>query len=131
MVNVCLCLNRKRLGLPIDAIVHVEHDPVAVHVIKWNHKNDGIKHSYVEKFEDLYGDDSEPHDNKLGKLLSKHSSFDLITSGVPCKNLSGQNARRNIDASNTQYLMKVGKLIKRLELLVWCFVLIYVVVPTR
>jgi site-specific DNA-cytosine methylase len=90
---------------------------VAVQVIKWNRKNDGIKHSYIEKFEDLYGDDSEPNDDKLGELLSKYGSFDLITSGAPCQNLSGQNARRNIDAFNAQYLMKVGKLIKRLNLL--------------
>jgi site-specific DNA-cytosine methylase len=103
--------------LPIEAIVHIEHDPVAVHVIKWNHKHDGIKHTYIEKFEDIYGNDSDPNVNKLDELVSQHGVFDLVTSGAPCQNLSGLNACRDVDALNAQYLMKVGKLIKRLDLL--------------
>jgi site-specific DNA-cytosine methylase len=111
------CTDRKRLGLPIEAIVHIEHDPVAVHVIKWNHKHDGIKHTYIEKFEDIYGNDSDPNVNKLDELVSQHGVFVLVTSGAPCQNLSGLNACRDVDALNAQYLMKVGKLIKRLDLL--------------
>lgn len=114
-MNICLCLNRKRLGLPIECIVHVEHDPVAVAVIKWNHVNDGIEHIFIEKFEDIYGHESEPDLQCLPNFLAQHGPFDLVTSGAPCQNLSGINAYRDISADNAQYLMKAGKLITRVD----------------
>lgn len=108
-------MNRKRLGLPIESIVHVEHDPVAIEVIKWNHHNDGINHIFIHKFEDIYGDEDEPVLDKVSDFFGKFGPFDLVGSGAPCQNLSGINAYRDIDADNAQYLMKAGKLIKRLD----------------
>ena len=108
-------LNRKKLRLPIHSIVHIEHDPIAVEVVKWNHQDDGILHHYIEHFEEIYGTDSEPNDKKISALIGEYGPFDLVTSGAPCQNLSGINAYRNIDAENAQYLMKAGKLIKKLD----------------
>lgn len=109
------CLYRKRLGLPIDVIIHVEHDPVAVEVIKWNHHNDGITHIFVEKFEHIYGEDVNPNDGLVEEFISKHGPFDFVTSGAPCQNLSGINAYRDITSESAVYLKKAGKLIIRLN----------------
>ena len=82
-------------NLPIKSIVHVEHDPVAVEVIKWNHRKDGIIHHFMEElWADLWYNDSETYDEKLADLISEHGPFDVVTSGAPCQNLSGMNAHR-------------------------------------
>lgn len=88
---------------------------MAVQIIMCNHNEDGIKHVYVEKFEEIFGTDTEPDPHKLEDFFSQHGPFDLVTSGAPCQNLSGINAYRNIDAESAQYLMKAGKLIKKLD----------------
>jgi site-specific DNA-cytosine methylase len=51
----------KRLDIDIKRHVHVEHNSVATHVVRNNHDslynpqlpNDGIVHTYVNKFEDF------------------------------------------------------------------------------
>ena len=99
----------------MESIIHVEHDPVAVEVIKWNHENDGISHHYITKFEEIYGENREVNDELLHGFISEYGPFSIVTSGAPCQNLSGINAHRSMEAENAQYLMKVGKLIMRLN----------------
>ena len=65
----------KRLNIKIKTVIHVEKDKVATHVYRWNHDssynpkcaggNDGIKHVFVETFEDLYNDEGQPHFDRL------------------------------------------------------------------
>ena len=106
---------RKRLKLPIDTIVHVEHDPVAVEVCKANHKKDGIKHVYVETFEEIYGEDDEPDEEKLKSIVKEDGPFDLVLAGAPCQSYCGLNATRDTTSDNAQYLVKVGRLIHQLD----------------
>ena len=105
----------KRLGLPIHTIVHVEHDPVAVEVCKYNHKKDGINHVYIETFEDIYGTNDEPDDERVKAMADSYGSIDLVLSGAPCQNYSGLNASRDQTSANAQYLKKVGWLCKKLD----------------
>lgn len=106
---------RKRLRLPIHTIVHVEHDPVAVEVMKFNHRHDGINHQYIETFEEIYGTDDKTDNDLVKALVEKYGPFDLVLSGAPCQNYSGLNARRDRSSTNAQYLCKVGRLIKKLD----------------
>ena len=108
--------NRKKLGVPIEAMVHVEHDPIAVYVMQWNHRDDGITHHYIKKFEDIYGDGTEPNESMIVQLLRVYGPFDLVTGAAPCHSLTGINASRNIHCDQAQYLAKTGKLIKRLDI---------------
>ena len=74
----------KKLKLPIAKMVHVEHDPVAVYVSKFNHKDDGIEHIYLESFEEIYGGkkDTKTMCTKfLWKLIDEHGPFDLVVAG--------------------------------------------------
>jgi site-specific DNA-cytosine methylase len=104
----------KRLGLPIEIMVHVEHDPVAVEVCKHNHRDDGIIHHYVDKFESIFSVDDADH-NLVEALVDKHGPFDLVLSGAPCQSYSGLNSSRDQTSDNAQYLRKVGMLIKKLD----------------
>ena len=105
----------KRLGLPIHTIIHVEHDPVAVEVCKYNHNGDGINHVYIETFEDIYGTNDEPDDEQVKAMVDSYGSIDLVLSGAPCQNYSGLNASRDQASANAQYLKKVGWLCKKLD----------------
>jgi len=105
----------KKLRIPLEKVVHVEHDPVAVQVSKYNHQDDGIDHVYITTFEEIYGEDNEGDAVKIGKLIRDHGPFELILSAAPCKNYSQVNAYRNKDDYNAQYLLKAGKIIKKIN----------------
>lgn len=102
----------KRLGLPLNTIVHVEHDPVAQYVCKYNHKDDGIQHVYFDTFEEVFGENNEFDEQKVLDLILKYGPFDLVLAGAPCQNYSEVNAYRKSHQSNGQYLPRVGTLIK-------------------
>ena len=70
----------KRLKIPIETVVHVEHDPVANFVNWYNHENrqDGINHIYIEDYDDINGN------KEIRALIDKHGPFDIIFAGPPC-----------------------------------------------
>lgn len=96
-------------------MVHIEHDPVAVAVCKFNNQNDGINHIYIETFEEIYGTNDEADDELVAALVGEHGPFDLVLSGAPCQNYSGLNASRDSKSENAQYLKKVGRLIQKID----------------
>ena len=106
---------RKRLRLPISVVVHVEHDPVAVAVCKFNTDNDRIDHRYIENFEDIYGQGDEADDELVASFMQKHGPIDLVLGAAPCQNYSGLNARSNRSSENAQYLLKIGRLVHKLN----------------
>ena len=97
-----------------EIMVHVEHDPVAVKVYKYNHRDDGIIHHYVDKFEAIYGVDDADH-NLVEALVEKYGPIDLDLSGAPCQSYSGLDSSWDQTSDNAQYLQNVGKLIKKLD----------------
>lgn len=101
----------KKLKIPLGAVVHVEHDPVAVAVSKFHHGTDGIQHIYVETFEELYGDDEDPDKDCLERLILKYGPFDLVLAAAPCQNYSQVNAYRSKEKETAKYLLKVGRMI--------------------
>ena len=105
----------KKLGIPLEKVVHVEHDPVAVEVTKFNHQNDNIDHVYISTFEEIYGDDNEGDAVKIGKLIHDLGPFELVLSAAPCRNHSQVNAFRNKDDYSAQYLLKAGRIIKKIN----------------
>jgi hypothetical protein len=105
----------KRLRIPVHTIVHCDHDPVANEVCKFNHQRDGIKHVYIDTFEEIYGESSEPDEEKIVKLVSDCGPIDLVLAGAPCSQYSGLNARRDPSCANAQYLPNVGRLIAKLN----------------
>jgi site-specific DNA-cytosine methylase len=107
--------HRKRLKMPMALVVHVEHDPVAVSVCRFNHANDKINHHYIESFEEIYGTDAEVNDELFAAFVQRFGPFDLVLSAAPCQNYSGLNARRDQSSNNAQYLLKVGRLIHKLD----------------
>lgn len=82
----------KRLELPIEIMVHVEHDPVAVDVCEYNHWDDGIIHHYVDKFEAIYGV-NDADNNLVEALVEKYGPIDLVLSCTPCQSYSGLRVR--------------------------------------
>ena len=76
-------------------MVHVEHDPVAVEVCKNNHREDGIIHRYVDKFEEIYGEGDEADYNLVAALVEEYGPIDLVLSGAPCQSYSGLNSSRD------------------------------------
>jgi len=105
----------KKLRIPLRKVVHVEHDPVAVNVSKFNHQNDGIDHVYISTFEEIYGEDDEGDPDKIANFIIEHGPFELILSAAPCKHYSQVNAFRNKTAYTAQYLLKAGKMIKMIN----------------
>jgi hypothetical protein len=105
----------KRLRIPLRTIVHCEHDPLANEVCKFNHQRDGIRHVYIDTFEEIYGERNEANHDKVAKLVADHGPFDLVLAGAPCSSYSGLNANRNASCANAQYLPNVGKLITKLN----------------
>jgi site-specific DNA-cytosine methylase len=103
------------LELPIETMVHVEHDPVAVEVCKYNHQDDGIIHRYVHKFEEIYGKVDEADHSLVAALVEKYGPIDLVLSGAPCQSYSGLNSSRDQTSDDAKYLWKVGKLINKLD----------------
>jgi len=107
----------KKLKIPLEKVVHVEHDPVAVHVSQFNHpKTDetkyGLKHVHIKTFEEIYGDNDEGDREKISNLIDEHGPFDLVLSAAPCQNYSQVNAYADKEKDNAQYLLKAGRLIK-------------------
>jgi site-specific DNA-cytosine methylase len=105
----------KKLKLPISTVVHVEHDTVAVEISKFNHKNDGIQHVYVEKFEHIYGWDNHPDMDAVGKVIKENGPFDLVLGAAPCQNYSEVNAHRSKENESAKYLVKIGILIDKIN----------------
>mmetsp|Transcript_13810 Transcript_13810/g.23456 ORF Transcript_13810/g.23456 Transcript_13810/m.23456 type:complete len:952 (-) Transcript_13810:60-2915(-) len=105
----------KKLRIPLDTVVHCDHDPIANEVCRFNHQRDGIKHVYIDTFEEIYGEGSEPDEYKVAKLVDDHGPFDLVLAGAPCSNYSGLNATKDASCANAQYLPNVGKLIAKLN----------------
>lgn len=105
----------KKLRIPLRKVVHVEHDPVAVNVSKFNHQNDGIDHVYISTFEEIYGEDDEGDPDKIANFIIEHGPFELVLSAAPCKHYSQVNAFRNKTAYTAQYLLKAGKMIKMIN----------------
>ncbi len=105
----------KRLRIPVHTVVHCDHDPIANEVCKFNHQGDGIKHVYIDTFEEIYGESSEPDEEKIAKLVADCGPIDLVLAGAPCSQYSGLNARRDLSCANAQYLPNVGKLIAKLN----------------
>ncbi len=72
----------KKIGIPLHTVVHVEHDPVAMYVNRYHHEksNDGIKHVYRNKYEDICGD------RDIDNLIDKYGPFDLLLAAAPCQN---------------------------------------------
>lgn len=96
-------------------MVHVEHDPVAVAVCKFNNDNDHIDHRYIDNFEDIYGQDDEPDNKLVVSFMQKYGPIDLVLSAAPCQNYSGLNAWGDPSLENAQYLLKVGRLIHKIN----------------
>jgi len=71
----------KLLGIPMKTVVHVEHDLMANYVNKCNHelREDGIRHVYVDKFEDIFGD------AEIERLIEDHGPFDIVMAAAPCQ----------------------------------------------
>jgi len=86
----------KKLMIPMKKVVHVEYDPVAVQVSKFNHQNDGIEHVYIETFEEIYGENDEGDKEQIASLINDHGPFDLVLSASPSQH----------------FLRKAGKTIK-------------------
>jgi hypothetical protein len=77
----------KKMKIPLETIVHVEHDPVAVFVNKYNHMKyniggsndgDGIQHVYISRYEDFV--------IQLEDLINRYGPFDLLLAAAPCRN---------------------------------------------
>jgi len=107
----------KKLKIPLGKVVHVEHDPVAVHVSQYNHPetdetNYGLKHVHIETFEEIYGENDEGDRERISKLIDEHGPFHLVLSAAPCQNYSQVNAYKDKDKYTAQYLLKAGRLIK-------------------
>lgn len=109
----------KKLKIPLCTVVHVEHDPVAVEVCKFRHENDGIRHVYVEAFEDIYGDvdsDEDPDEELLGRYIDEYGPFDLVLAAAPCQYDShGHAPKSKKRIVNANYLWKVGVLIQKMN----------------
>ncbi len=94
----------------------MEHDPVAVAVCKSNHNdNDHIDHRYIDNFEDIYGKGDEADDELVASFIQKYGPIDLVLSAAPCQNYSGLNARSDRSSESAQYLLKVGRLIHKIN----------------
>lgn len=107
----------KKLRIPLHTVVHCDHDPIANEVCKFNHNHqrDGVEHVYIDTFEEIYGECTEPDEDKVTKLVADYGPFDLVMAGAPCSNYSGLNANRDASCANAQYLPNVGKLIAKLN----------------
>ncbi len=120
LLQIYYCLpspnsSSKRLELPVEIMVHVEHDAVAVEVCKHNHREDGIIHRYVDKFEEIYGEGDEADHNLVEAFVEKYGPIDLVLSGAPCQSYSGLNSSRDKKSDSAKYLWKVGLLIKKVD----------------
>jgi hypothetical protein len=75
------------MKIPLETIVHVEHDPVATFVNKYNHEkynagggrdSDDIQHVYISRYEDFV--------IQLDDLINRYGPFDLLLAAAPCRN---------------------------------------------
>lgn len=106
----------KNLKIDIGTIIHVEHDKVATHVYKSNHDccynqnlvKDGIRHVYIEKFEDL--------EATIAMRISELGRIDVITGGPPCVDYSGLNAfREGTKGEQGQLMVRFGELVSKIN----------------
>ena len=108
----------KKLKISMSKAIHVDIDPVARHVSKFNHcteynndlYDDGIEHVYdYKKFEDLTGDNFEA-------FMKKHAPIDIVLGGPPCSDYSAVNAYRKGSAGTSGwYLVEFGKFIQQIQ----------------
>jgi hypothetical protein len=97
-------------------VIHVEHDPVAVAVSKFNHNDDeNIDHQYINEFEQIYGKGDEVDDELFTSFVNKYGPIDLVLGAAPCQSYSGLNLRDDCSSDNAQYILKVGHLINKLN----------------
>lgn len=106
----------KRLKIDVAKVIYVEHDKVAKHVYRSNHDHtyntnlpdDGIKHLFIEKFEELTDD--------IEKFLQENGPIDLVLGGPPCVDFSTVNARRKgVKGQQGQYMLEFARFIRELE----------------
>jgi len=105
----------KKMKIPLGTVVHVEHDPVALEVSRFNHKNDGIHHYYVERFEEIYGENEDADADLLTRAIQHYGPFDLVLAAAPCQNYAQINAYKSKEKKSAKYLLKVGLLIKKIN----------------
>lgn len=105
----------KKLKIPLGTVVHVEHDPVAVEVSKFHHKNDDIRHVYLDTFEEVYGSGEDPDEEILNWVIENYGPFDLVLAAAPCQNYSQVNAYKSKKKESAKYLLKVGFLIEAIN----------------
>jgi len=103
----------KRLDIDIKRHVHVEHNSVATHVVRNNHDslynpqlpNDGIVHTYVNKFEDF-----------SVEMALEYGPIDLIIAGPPCQDYCLINANREGTQGNQgMYIIMLASFIEELQ----------------
>jgi SAM-dependent methyltransferase len=104
----------KKLKIPLCTVVHVEHDPVAVEVCKFHHDNDGIRHVYVEAFEEIYGSGKDPDEDIVTRFIEDYGPFDLVLASPPYQNISPANGRK-ASKESVQYVARVGLLIQKMN----------------
>lgn len=106
----------KRLEIAISKVIHVEHDPIATHVVRYQHDTtyntsllgDGIKHMYMAKFEDI--------EQNVDKVIREHGPIDIILGGPPCSEYSGLNARgHGSQGQQGQFLSRCAQLLRNIE----------------
>lgn len=90
----------KKLAIPLKKVVHVECDPVAVIVSKFNHQNDGIEHVYIDTFEEIYGENDEGDKKQIESLINDHGPFELVLSAAPSEHFL-RKAGKTIQIINT------------------------------
>jgi len=107
----------KKLGIDIQRVIVVEHDPVARHVYRQNHDHtygggatdDGIEYIF------LY-DTFEECENNLETLVRDYGPIDIIPGGPPCQEWSKVNAfRSGVGSESGRYMQRFAKFISRVR----------------
>ena len=112
---VCL----KKLGIDIDTVVSVEHDPVAKAVFR--HNNDSSYHpagpadddsiTYVTEYSSF-----EELSANIEAIVKENGPFDIVIAGPPCQDYTKVNAlAKGAEGSQGKYLVRLADLIKEVE----------------
>ena len=107
----------KRLGIGIQAVVHVEKDRVASHVYRSNHD-----HFYDPSLEDddiehiCYKDFAAFLKKGLLEIVDHFGRIDIVIAGPPCSDFSAVNGNREgLDGKHGKFMKYTAKLIKTLR----------------